>query len=175
MNAVDFLILGVLVISTLLGMMRGFVREAIGLLAWLGGLWIAWRYAHVLEPYLGGTIGEPPASTWAARVLIVIVVLIVGWILAGVLGHVLRHSGLSLFVDRVLGVLFGFLRGAVVIAVFVLLAQFVQLQQVAWWQQSRLLPYAAQLAGWIQTYAETGIEALQGPSSQEPVVLDARQ
>lgn len=167
MNAVDYLILGVLVISTLLGMMRGFVREAIGLLAWLGGLWIAWRYAPVLEPYLGGTIGEPPTSTWAARVLIVIVVLILGWMLAALLGHLLQHSGLSLLVDRLLGLFFGFLRGAVVIAVLVLLGQFVQLERVPWWQQSRLLPYASELAGSIQAFAETGIKVLQTqPSTQ---------
>lgn len=164
MNAVDYLILGVLIVSMLLGMLRGFVREAIGLLAWLGGLWVAWRYAPALEPYLGGTIGEPPVSTWAARVLIMLVVLLLGWTLAGLLSYVLRHSGLSLLVDRVLGLCFGVLRGAVVIAVFVLLGQFVQLQHVSWWQQSRLLPYASEAAGWIQTFAETGLEALQTES-----------
>ena len=70
MNGADYLILGVLVLSMLLGFLRGFVREAIGVISWLGGLWLAWRYAHVLEPYLGGSIGQPPVSTWAARALI---------------------------------------------------------------------------------------------------------
>ena len=51
MNAADYLIVGVLLASMLLGMLRGFVREAVGLLAWLGGLWFAWRYAPELEPY----------------------------------------------------------------------------------------------------------------------------
>ena len=50
MNAADYLIVGVLLASMLLGMLRGFVREAVGLLAWLGGLWLAWRYAPSLEP-----------------------------------------------------------------------------------------------------------------------------
>ena len=36
MNAADYLIVGVLLASMLLGMLRGFVREAVGLLAWLG-------------------------------------------------------------------------------------------------------------------------------------------
>src|SRR3989337_2314302 len=103
MNGADLLILGVLVLSTLLGLVRGFVREAIGLLAWLGGLWLAWRYAPLLEPSLGGAVGEPPVSTWTARVLILLVVLLVGWLVASVLGHLLRHSGLSLLLDRLLG------------------------------------------------------------------------
>jgi membrane protein required for colicin V production len=164
MNGADYLILGVLFASVVLGVIRGFVREAIGVLAWLGGVWLAWRYAPWLEPQLGGMIGEPPVSTWAARTLIVIGVLIVGWLVAAVLSHFLRHSGLSLVVDRLLGLFFGLVRGAVVVAVFVLLGQFVELNRVGWWRESQLLPYASELAGWIQTFAETGIEALEQES-----------
>lgn len=161
MNGADLLILGVLVVSMVLGLIRGFVREAIAVLAWLGGLWLAWRYAPLIEPFLGGAVGEPPVSTWTARALIVLAVLIVGWLVAGILSHLLRHSGLSLLVDRLLGATFGVLRGAVVVAVFVLLGQFVEMTDVPWWQQSQLLPYAAELAGWIQTFAETGMKVLE--------------
>lgn len=165
MNGADYLILGVLVASMLLGIGRGFVREAIGLLAWLGGLWLAWRFAPLLEPYLGGAVGRPPVSTWTARALIVTAVLLLGWLLAGMLGYLLRHSGLSLLVDRLLGMLFGTARGAVVVAVFVMLGQFVGLDRVAWWQRSQLMPYAAELAGWIQSFAETGMRVLADESS----------
>lgn len=160
MNGIDYLILGVLLVCVLLGMVRGFVREAIGLLAWLGGLWLAWRYASSVEPLLGGSIGSEPVSTWAARALIVLVVLVLGWLVASVLGHLLRHSELSLMVDRVLGMMMGLLRGAVVVAVFVLLGQFVQLTQTGWWQQSQLLPVAAEAAYWLQSFAETGMRVL---------------
>lgn len=161
MNGADLLILGVLVLSVLLGLVRGFVREAIAVLAWLGGLWLAWRYAPLLEPLLGGMVGEPPVSTWTARALIVLMVLLFGWLVSALLSHLLRHSGLSILVDRVLGGIFGFLRGAVVVAVFVLLGQFVELTGVEWWKESRLLPYATELAGWIQTFAETGMQILE--------------
>jgi membrane protein required for colicin V production len=160
MNGADYLILGVLFLSMLLGFIRGFVREAIGVISWLGGLWLAWRYAHVVEPLLAGRVGDPPVSTWAARTLIVLSVLIVGWILAGLLGYMLRHSGLSIMVDRLLGLVTGFVRGAVVVAVFVLLGQFVQLTQTHWWKGSRLIPYASEGAGWLQSFAETGMSVL---------------
>ncbi|HEY0939574.1 MAG TPA: CvpA family protein [Steroidobacter sp.] len=161
MNGADYLILGVLLLSMLLGVARGFVREAIGVLSWLGGLWLAWRYAHVLEPLLAGRVGDPPVSTWAARTLIVLAVLVTGWILAGILGYVLRHSGLSIMVDRLLGLVIGFVRGAVVVAVFVLLGEFVQLTQTSWWKGSRLMPYASEAAGWLQSFAETGMNELE--------------
>jgi membrane protein required for colicin V production len=169
MNGADYLMLGVLVASMLLGMVRGFVREAVGLLAWLGGLWFAWRYAPLLEPYLGGMVGEPPVSTWTARIAIVLAVLLLGWLIAGLLGYFLRHSALSVMVDRLLGLVFGTLRGAVVVAVIVMLGQFVELDRVDWWKRSRLMPYASELASWIQSFAETGLKVLadQQPSQSE--------
>ncbi|WP_129642957.1 CvpA family protein [Peristeroidobacter agariperforans] len=160
MNGADYLILGVLFLSMLLGFIRGFVREAIGVIAWLGGLWLAWRYAPMVEPLLAGRVGDPPVSTWAARTLIVLAVLIVGWIVAGLLSYLLRHSGLSIMVDRLLGLVTGFVRGAVVVAVFVLLGQFVQLTSTSWWKSSQLIPYASEAAGWLQSFAETGMSVL---------------
>jgi membrane protein required for colicin V production len=160
MNAADYLIAGVLVASMILGMLRGFVREAVGLLAWLGGLWFAWRYAPQLEPHLGGMVGEPPVSLWTARALILLGVLVIGWLISGILGYFLRHSPLSILVDRVLGLVFGTVRGAVVIAVFVMLGEFVELNKVEWWKRSHLLPYASELASWIQNFAETGMKTV---------------
>ena len=102
-----------------------------------------------------GLLGLGTSLAWIAGSLIV------GWLLAAILSHLLRHSGLSILVDRVLGGCFGFIRGAVVIAVFVLLAQFVELTKVEWWKESRLLPYAVEFASWIQTFAETGMKMLE--------------
>lgn len=161
MNGADYLILGVLAVSMLLGMYRGFVRESIALLAWLGGLWLAWRYATLVEPFLGGAIGERPVSLWAARTIIVVAVVLLGWLVAGILGYLLRHSGLSIVVDRLLGMIFGLVRGAVVIAALVLLAQFAQMQEVKWWKRSVLMPYATEFAGWIEAFAETGMRMLE--------------
>jgi membrane protein required for colicin V production len=170
MNGADYLILGVLAFSVLLGLFRGFVRESIALLAWLGGLWLAWRYAPLVEPLFRGAL-DAPASTYAARAVIVVAVLIVGWLLAAVLSYFLRHSALSVMVDRLLGMVFGVVRGAVVIAVVVLLAQFAHLEQTKWWKNSRLLPYAAECAGWIQTFAETGMDALERQARSEQLLL----
>lgn len=167
MNGADYLIVGVLVFSVILGMVRGFVRESIALLAWLGGLWLAWRYAPLVEPLFAGVIDHPPVSTWVARAIIVITVIIVGWMVASVLTYVLRHSSLSILVDRILGASFGVLRGAVVVAVFVILGQTVRLEQAGWWRDSRLLPFAVEFSGWIRSFAETGMKMLDTANSSE--------
>jgi membrane protein required for colicin V production len=161
MNAADFLILGVLVFSMLIGMLRGFMREAVALIAWLCGLWLAWRYASLVEPFLGGLLAEPPLQTWVARAIILFSVLLLGWLVAGVLSYVVQHSNLSIVLDRLLGLLFGLLRGAVAIAVFVILGELVRLHETNWWQESRLLPYTVEFAGWIRNFAETGLQAVE--------------
>ncbi len=173
MNGADYLIIGVLAFSALLGLLRGFLREAIGVIAWLGGLWLAWRYAPVIEPLLGGALENPPVSTWAARAIIVIAVLMLGWLVAGVLNYVLRNSSLSLMVDRLLGFLFGLVRGAVVIAAVVMLAQFVQLNDMPWWKKSKLLPFTSEYSGWIQSFAETGMKMLDEQAQMSRPSLSA--
>lgn len=155
MNGADYLILGVLVISLLLGFFRGFLREAISLIAWLGGLWLAWRFAYLVEPHLGGLVAEPPASTWVARALIFVGVILVGWLVASLLAYFIR-PGLSLLIDRLLGLFFGLVRGAVVLAVLVILGQIAELDDVAWWRESRLMPHVVDFAGWVQSFAAAG-------------------
>jgi uncharacterized membrane protein required for colicin V production len=68
--------------------------------------------------------------------------------------------------DRLLGLVTGFVRGAVVVAVFVLLGQFVQLTQTHWWKGSQLIPYASETAGWLQSFAETGMSVLDEQARQ---------
>ena len=60
MNGADHLFAAILLISLVLGCLRGFVRESISLLSWLIGLWLAWHFAYLLYPWLGGALAEPP-------------------------------------------------------------------------------------------------------------------
>lgn len=160
MNGADYLILAVLVISTLLGFFRGFMREAISLIAWLGGIWLAWRYAYLVEPHLGGLVAEPPTSTWVARAIIVVLAILVGWFIAALMAYFIR-PGLSLLVDRLLGLFFGLVRGAVVLAVLVIMAGLVELDGAPWWNESRLMPYIEDFAGWVQAFAAAGMDYLE--------------
>ncbi len=155
MNAADILVLIVLAISLVVGTIRGFMREALALLAWLGGIWLAWRYSSLVGPYLGGMIGGEPQRTWIGRGAILGAVMLFGWIVGGMLSYFIHQSGLSVSVDRFLGGVFGTLRGVTLIALAVMLAMVVQLNQVHWWKQSKLLPYAETVSNWIGTFAES--------------------
>jgi membrane protein required for colicin V production len=164
MNGADYLILGILVVSVLLGLFRGFLRESIALLTWLGGIWLAWHFSYLVEPYLGGLLKTPPQSIWAARTLIFIAVYILGSFVGALLAHFVRGSALSLAIDRVLGLAFGFVKGLVMITVLVMLGLLLHLDGVRWWQQSRFMPYAVEVSRWVRAFAEAGVDHLEDHS-----------
>lgn len=168
MNFIDYLILAVLLVSLLLGFFRGFLREAIGLLSWLGGLWLAWHYAYLLEPHLGGLIAKQPYSTWAARAILLLSVLVVGWIIGGIVSYFVHQSGISLMLDRMIGMLFGFIRGVVLVSIAIMLGEQLELQRTDWWLRSRLMPTASEVAVFIKQFAESAVAEVNQKRSGKP-------
>lgn len=155
MNFIDYLILITLLVSVILGFFRGFLREAIGLLSWLGGLWLAWHFADVLEPHLGGQLSKAPYNLWAARGILLLACLVTGWLAGNLVSYFMTQSGLSLMLDRTIGVLFGFIRGVVLVAIAVLLAREVNLDESSWWKRSYLLPAATEVSSWVKGFADS--------------------
>jgi len=158
MTTVDYILAAVILLSTLFGAVRGFLRESIALLGWLVGLWIAWRYASLVQPYLGGALRGTLLQVWVARLLVLLVVVVAAWLLGSFLSYLVQRSGLTLGVDRMLGGLFGFVRGAVIVGFAVMLGQAAELQSEGWWRSSRLLPLGEEMATVLRGYVETGRE-----------------
>ena len=159
MNAADYVIIGILAISLVFGMVRGFMREALALIGWLGGLWLAWRYADAAKPLLGGLLADEPQRTWVARALILATVVLATWIISEFISYFVHQSGLSVTLDRALGAVFGFLRGLVLVSLLTLAATTVKLDEVRWWKKSLLLPYSVDVSEWIKQFAETAMDA----------------
>ena len=141
MTPVDYVIIAVAAASALVGLARGFLREAISLATWIIALWAAWHFSDSLRPHLGGALAAEPYGTWAARTLIALGILVAGTLVGIFAGQFVRVSLFSGF-DRFLGFLFGVLRGAVVIGVAVIIATSLRLDGERWWKKSTLMPYA---------------------------------
>jgi membrane protein required for colicin V production len=150
MNVTDYLVIAAVVISAIVGAMRGFLREAVALVTWLLALFVAWHFADLVEPHLGGLLAGSYVRPWAARVIILILILLIGAGIGALLSHFVR---LSIFsgMDRFLGLVFGILRGVVLLGVFVILAQLLRLDGEKWWRQSRLVPYGESVANGLRT------------------------
>ncbi|MBT5462631.1 MAG: CvpA family protein, partial [Gammaproteobacteria bacterium] len=110
----DWIILAILLVSTILSAFRGFVREALALGSWILAVIVARWFAPALSMHLSPFIDMASARTLMAYGILIIGTLIVCGLLTRVLSELIRVSGLSA-TDRLLGMVFGFLRGALVV------------------------------------------------------------
>ncbi|MBS0379746.1 MAG: CvpA family protein [Proteobacteria bacterium] len=150
MNLADYLIIVAVLLSALGGAMRGFLREIVAFGAWIVALFLAWHFSDLIEPHLGGLLAGSEVRPWAARVIIVVLVLVLGAFIGAILAHFVR---LSLFsgMDRLLGFVFGLLRGLVLLGVFVILGQLLEINQEGWWRHSMLVPYGESFANGLRS------------------------
>lgn len=153
---VDYIILGVIGVSALISLMRGFVREAVSLLFLVLAIWLAIALADELAVHLIGYIELPSLRLGAAFVALLLVMLILGGLVNFILGKLVDKVGLS-GTDRVLGMVFGALRGGLLVAVLVFLGEMTVLPQDPWWQQSTLLPHFERLADWLGGFLPDGV------------------
>jgi membrane protein required for colicin V production len=156
MTPVDIILVAIVFISMLFGAIRGFLRESVALLGWLVGLWLAWRYAPMLEPYLGGALADTELQVWIARLILLLATVIAAWVIGSLLGYLVQRSGLTLGLDRLLGGVFGLVRGAVIVGFAVMLADAAQLRGEDWWKSSKLIPVGEEMASILRGYVETG-------------------
>lgn len=136
---VDYVIIGIIALSAIIGLARGLIREVIALAVWIMAALVAWMFYVPVADQLTPWIETPSVRLAAAVLILVFGVLIVGAIVAHVLSVLVDKTGLT-GTDRLLGVVFGAGRGAVLVALLVFLAQLTPMAEDPWWSQSRLLP-----------------------------------
>ena len=149
MNGADWIIIAIVVISCLIGVWRGFMREAISLATWIIGLWLAWTFSSSIEPMLGGLLSGPQVKVWVARLIILVLVVLAGNLVGYIVTRAVRYSPFGV-ADRLLGVLFGLLRGALLVGIGVILGELLELDAEPWWKDSALLPYMDFLGDWVR-------------------------
>ena len=142
----DLAVLAIIGVSAVLSLFRGFVREAIALAGWIAGLWIAFNHVHVGAEWFERWVDAPEIRLALGFVVLLAAVLVVAGLVARLAGGLIDVTGLG-GTDRVLGMLFGAGRGAVIVSGLVLLAGFTDFAREPWWRESVLLPRFEALAG----------------------------
>lgn len=139
MTSFDYIVLGLLGLSAVVGTWRGLVSEVIALVAWVVALVAAWMYSARAATLLSGLITEPMWRQVAAFAIIFVGVLLLAALLRFLLRELLRAVGLGP-VDRFFGTLFGLARGAAIAFVLVLLGGLVGVGNEPWWRNAKLSP-----------------------------------
>ena len=139
MTVFDYAVLGIIGISVLLSLMRGFVREALGLIGWIASAWIAKTYAVQVAVMLPAGIPNDNLRLLAGFLAVFFGVLVAASLLSVALSDVVKRVGLST-VDRGLGLVFGIARGLLIVGVAMLMAGLTSLPQRHEWRNAMLSP-----------------------------------
>lgn len=148
MNGVDWVILGILGLSILVGLWRGLIAELLSLAIWIAAFWVAATFGPAVAAQFEHAISMPMARIALGYGLCFIGVLIVGALVRFVMRRLISSTGLS-GIDRLFGMLFGFVRGALLVTLLVFLVGLTTFTREPWWQQSALLPQFQGLAAWL--------------------------
>jgi len=149
MIGVDYAILGILLISSFISLVRGFVKEALSLVGWIVAFWVSLSFAVPLSNLFETSSDDPTLRLIIAFVALFVLSLIVSSVINFFASRLVQRTGLT-GTDRFLGVIFGFLRGAVLVSVLVLLAGLTTLPKEDWWDDSFLLFRFQAIAMWIR-------------------------
>ncbi len=155
---VDYTILTIIGISALISILRGFIREALSLLGWIIAIWVSLSFAEDIAALLIDKIPVPSLRTASAFLILFFACLIVAGVINYLAGKLVEKTGLS-GTDRMLGVVFGTVRGTVVVGILVLLAGFTAVPEDPWWDQSILLKHFETMAVEVRSFLPPDVAA----------------
>jgi membrane protein required for colicin V production len=139
LNGLDYTIISIIGLSTLISLVRGFVREALSLAVWVIAIFFAFKFSTPFSDYLSSYIASETVRLAAAFATLLLSSLIIGGLMTHFLVLLMHKTGLST-TDRLLGVIFGLFRGILLVVILIFIGQFSQLKTQDWWKHSQLVP-----------------------------------
>ena len=147
--AADWVIIVLLGGSCLIALFRGLVREALSLANWVVAALVARGASSEVSEWLAQWIDTPSIRYAVAFAALMLASLIMGRVLIGLVVRLVRASGLG-FADRMLGLVFGFARGVLLVLLGLALVRFgLPVEEDSWWQSSILVPIFNVGLDWI--------------------------
>lgn len=145
----------ILIGSTVISLWRGLISELISLLALIVGVALVVNYNQSFSEWFvnSGFISEKSTSTIIASAMLLVGVMLVGALIKWLLQSILEKAQIFLPLDKLIGALFGFGRGVVIICAFLYILNIVpDLQNVEVMKNSELLPYFQKILNFALKY-----------------------
>jgi membrane protein required for colicin V production len=151
LSILDFVILGIIIFSGIVSIFRGFIREVLSIITWIVAFWVAWHFSQALAAMLTPYIQNHMLRYPVAFIALFAMTMILGGLLNYLLGQLVDSTGLS-STDRTLGLLFGLLRGILIVGVMLLVMRLTPAPREPWWQDAHLVPVFMPLEAWLQNF-----------------------
>lgn len=167
MTIADYVILGVILLSGLIGLFRGFFREALSLASWIVAAYLAYLLGPIAADFLVDYVSTPSVRLAGSYAAIFIGVLIAGAIINYFVGKLVKSSGFA-GTDKVLGLVFGGARGLIIVLIFILLAGVTVVSQDPWFRSSLVIQYLAPWAEKMKALLPEDIDQYLETDEPEP-------
>ncbi|MBL6987840.1 MAG: CvpA family protein [Methylobacter sp.] len=152
---VDFTLIGLVLISLIVGLLRGFIKEVFSLVFWILAIWVGLNFSRQFSVFIESAISHPSARMVASFVVLFVITLGFGGLIGFLLNILAKNIGLT-FMNRLGGMVFGVVRGMVIVTVIVILAGFTPLPKDSWWTESKVIPPFQTLAVWLRDHISSG-------------------
>ena len=158
LSALDWVIVGVIGLSAITSIFRGFIREASSILSWIAAFIVASRFYPQLSEYITFSNDDLTRKVIASIVLFIVTLIVLGFV-ASTISSLVKKAGLSSF-DRLLGVVFGVVRGILIVSA-VLLQILIKLHILSfityypWYKDSIFVPHLEVIVEWFFNYLGT--------------------
>ena len=148
---IDYTMLGLLAMSLVVGLARGYRLETYSLFFWLVAMIVGLSFSGEFSLYLTPYISHKLTKLTAAFALLFVITLSIGQIIRLLLGETLQKPKLSVF-ERLGGLIMGAVHGLLTILILITLAGLTSLPKDKWWQESRFLPPFQHSAVWLRDH-----------------------
>ena len=138
MATADIIILIIILLSSVIGMVRGLFKELLSLVIWFAAVMLALYFSQAVGDRLSGQLADESVRTVVGFFVVFLTTLIVGGIVQALVRQLISSTGLT-GTDRFLGFLFGSARGVLVCIVGLIAMKSFEIQ-ADWWQESRFIP-----------------------------------
>jgi membrane protein required for colicin V production len=150
LNLADWFILIVLITSGIISFARGFTKEFLSLFLWLAAFIAAISLEYLATPKINEFIGNEEISKIISYIVVFLIFIFIGGMIIKFISKLIKWSGASGF-DRFLGVMFGLIRGSIVLfVIFLLLPSSIKTTDLI--NNSKITPIIQKYAPEIEAY-----------------------
>ena len=138
MTGFDWIIAAVILVSIIISIFRGFIKEAFSLISWILAIWLGITFCVYVGEFIHQyiEIPTPKFREWAGFAAIFIGTLFVFSLISYLISKLLIRGPIK-GVDRVLGIGFGFLRGVAIVVALLMVVRALGLEDSQWWTNSK--------------------------------------
>lgn len=153
----DGVIAIVILLSAGISWMRGFVKEVLSLIAWIGAFIVGFLFSHHLAEFFTNYIKMPSLRVVLAFGILFLLTFILISLINFALSFLIQRIGLSGF-DRICGALLGVIKGMLLVGLVLLMVRLTPLVEEPWWKHSFLIPKFGQIENWLRSFMPEYVE-----------------